>query len=87
MNELLWFVSRATGTASIVLLTAVLVLGALTAGRRSRAFGCAGPPHPGILVRRRSRRQRCRGARCGRCARYPRGDPRGRFSRRSGHPA
>ena len=37
MNELLWFVSRATGTASIVLLTAVLVLGALTAGRRSRA--------------------------------------------------
>ncbi|KRE57136.1 ferric reductase-like transmembrane domain-containing protein [Phycicoccus sp. Soil748] len=38
MNELLWFVSRATGTASIVLLTAVLVLGALTAGRRSRAL-------------------------------------------------
>ncbi len=37
MNEILWFVSRATGTASIVLLTAVLVLGALTAGRRSRA--------------------------------------------------
>ena len=37
MNELLWFVSRATGTVSIVLLTAVLVLGALTAGRRSRA--------------------------------------------------
>ena len=37
MNEVLWFASRATGTASIVLLTAVLVLGALTAGRRSRA--------------------------------------------------
>ncbi|MEP6854640.1 MAG: hypothetical protein ABJA33_04180 [Pedococcus sp.] len=37
MNELLWFVSRATGTVSIVLLTVVLVLGALTAGRRSRA--------------------------------------------------
>lgn len=37
MNQLLWFVSRATGTVSIVLLTAVLVLGALTAGRRSRA--------------------------------------------------
>ena len=37
MNELLWFLSRATGTVSIVLLTAVLVLGALTAGRRTRA--------------------------------------------------
>jgi hypothetical protein len=37
MNQLLWFVSRATGTVSIVLLTTVLVLGALTAGRRSRA--------------------------------------------------
>jgi DMSO/TMAO reductase YedYZ heme-binding membrane subunit len=37
MNELLWFVSRATGTVSLVLLTAVLLLGALTAGRRSRA--------------------------------------------------
>jgi methionine sulfoxide reductase heme-binding subunit len=35
MNELLWYVSRATGTASLVLLTAVLVLGALTAGRRN----------------------------------------------------
>ena len=30
MNELLWFVSRATGTVSIVLLTSVLVLGALS---------------------------------------------------------
>lgn len=38
MNELLWFVSRATGTVSIVLLTGVLVLGLLTAGRR-RAHG------------------------------------------------
>jgi predicted ferric reductase len=35
MNELLWYVSRATGTASLVLLTAVLVLGTITAGRRS----------------------------------------------------
>ncbi len=37
MNEILWFVSRGTGTVSIVLLTSVLVLGALTAGRRSRS--------------------------------------------------
>jgi predicted ferric reductase len=37
MNQLLWYLSRATGTVSIVLLTTVLVLGALTAGRRSRA--------------------------------------------------
>jgi predicted ferric reductase len=35
MNELLWFVSRATGVASIVLLTIVLVLGLVTSGRRS----------------------------------------------------
>ncbi len=34
MNELLWFVSRATGVASITLLTAVLVLGLVTASRR-----------------------------------------------------
>lgn len=34
MNELLWYVSRATGVASIVLLTIVLVLGLVTAGRR-----------------------------------------------------
>lgn len=34
MNELLWFLSRATGVVSIVLLTAVLVLGLVTAGRR-----------------------------------------------------
>ncbi|TQM65182.1 NADH-ubiquinone oxidoreductase-F iron-sulfur binding region domain-containing protein [Humibacillus xanthopallidus] len=34
MNELLWFVSRATGVASIVLLTVVLVLGLVTSGRR-----------------------------------------------------
>jgi predicted ferric reductase len=33
MNGLLWYVSRATGTASLVLLTVVLVLGAVTAGR------------------------------------------------------
>ena len=34
MNELLWFTSRATGVVSIVLLTAVLVLGLVVAGRR-----------------------------------------------------
>ncbi len=34
MNEILWFVSRATGVVSIALLTAVLVLGMLTASRR-----------------------------------------------------
>ncbi|WP_323095412.1 ferric reductase-like transmembrane domain-containing protein [Intrasporangium sp. YIM S08009] len=35
MNELLWYTSRATGVASIVLLTVVLVLGLVTSGRRS----------------------------------------------------
>jgi methionine sulfoxide reductase heme-binding subunit len=35
MNEVLWYLSRATGVAIIVLLTAVLVLGMLTASRRS----------------------------------------------------
>ncbi len=34
MNETLWYASRATGVASIVLLTAVVVLGALVSGRR-----------------------------------------------------
>jgi sulfoxide reductase heme-binding subunit YedZ len=34
VNELLWFTSRATGVVSILLLTAVLVLGLLVAGRR-----------------------------------------------------
>lgn len=34
MNELLWYLSRATGIASIVLLTTVLVLGVVTSGRR-----------------------------------------------------
>lgn len=34
MNEILWYASRATGVASIVLLTAVVVLGMLTASRR-----------------------------------------------------
>lgn len=34
MNEIQWFVSRATGAVSIVLLTVVIVLGATTAGRR-----------------------------------------------------
>lgn len=35
MNELLWYTSRATGVVSLALLTAVLVLGALTSGRRA----------------------------------------------------
>ncbi|GAA1903423.1 ferric reductase-like transmembrane domain-containing protein [Lapillicoccus jejuensis] len=34
MNEILWYASRATGVASITLLTAVVVLGMLTASRR-----------------------------------------------------
>jgi predicted ferric reductase len=34
MNEILWFVSRATGVASIVALTVVMVLGMLTSSRR-----------------------------------------------------
>ncbi len=34
MNEILWYTSRATGVVSIVLLTAVLVLGLLTTGSR-----------------------------------------------------
>jgi sulfoxide reductase heme-binding subunit YedZ len=33
--EILWYVSRAAGTASLLLLTGVVLLGALTAGRRS----------------------------------------------------
>ena len=35
MNELLWYVSRATGIVSIVLLTTVVVLGVVLAGRRA----------------------------------------------------
>ncbi len=34
MNELLWYTSRATGLVSVVLLTAVVVLGVLISGRR-----------------------------------------------------
>lgn len=34
-DELLWYVSRATGVVSLVLLTGVLCLGMITAGRRS----------------------------------------------------
>lgn len=34
MNELLWYLSRATGVVSIVMLTVVVVLGMMTAGRR-----------------------------------------------------
>ena len=33
-NELLWYLSRATGITSIALLTAVLLLGGVTSGRR-----------------------------------------------------
>lgn len=33
MNELLWYLSRATGMVAVVLLTATFVLGLLTAGR------------------------------------------------------
>jgi predicted ferric reductase len=36
MNELLWYLSRATGIVSIVALTATFCLGMLTSGRRSR---------------------------------------------------
>lgn len=35
MNELLWFVSRATGVAGIAMLTAVMVLGMVTSSRRA----------------------------------------------------
>ncbi|MEO7236065.1 MAG: ferric reductase-like transmembrane domain-containing protein [Lapillicoccus sp.] len=35
MNEILWFVSRATGVASILMLTVVVVLGLVTASRRA----------------------------------------------------
>ncbi|MEP7331979.1 MAG: ferric reductase-like transmembrane domain-containing protein [Terracoccus sp.] len=34
MNALLWYFSRATGVASLVLMTTVLVLGMVTSGRR-----------------------------------------------------
>lgn len=34
MNELLWYVSRATGVVSMALMTIVLVLGMVTSGRR-----------------------------------------------------
>ncbi len=37
MNEMLWFTSRATGIVAVVLLTAVFVLGLLTAGSERRA--------------------------------------------------
>ena len=36
-NELLWYTSRATGTASIVLLTGVVILGATISGRGARS--------------------------------------------------
>lgn len=42
-GELLWYLSRATGAAATVLLTLVVVLGVVTAGRRS-------PQGPGATV-------------------------------------
>ncbi len=47
MNELLWFLSRATGVVSIVLLTSVLVLGLVTSGRR-RPHGLSSAVVPGV---------------------------------------
>lgn len=41
MNELLWYTSRATGMASIVLLTGVVVLGAVISGRGARTLESA----------------------------------------------
>ncbi len=36
MNELLWYTSRATGIASVVLLTGIVILGVVLAGRGAR---------------------------------------------------
>ncbi|HEY7812600.1 MAG TPA: ferric reductase, partial [Nakamurella sp.] len=44
-DQVLWYASRATGAVSLVLFTAVLVLGLLTAGRRR----LAGLPRAGVL--------------------------------------
>ncbi|HET8595288.1 MAG TPA: ferric reductase-like transmembrane domain-containing protein [Intrasporangium sp.] len=38
MNELLWYTSRATGVASIVLLTGVVILGVVISGRGARSL-------------------------------------------------
>ncbi len=49
-TQLLWFASRATGVVALVLFTAVLVLGILSAGRA----GFAGLPRAGLLRLHRS---------------------------------
>ena len=41
MNELLWYTSRATGMASIVLLTGVVILGVVISGRGARSLEAA----------------------------------------------
>jgi len=62
MGASLWYLSRATGVASVVLLTAVVVLGALVSGRRrphgelSRCNADAGEPAKAGLRNRRGRR-------------------------------
>ena len=44
-TQILWFASRATGAVSLVLFTAVMVLGIITAGR----LGLPGLPRAGVL--------------------------------------
>ena len=44
-TQILWFASRATGAVSLVLFTAVLVLGIITSGR----LGLPGLPRAGVL--------------------------------------
>ena len=49
-TQILWFIGRATGVVSLMLFTAVLVLGIATAGRS----GFAGLPRAGVLRLHRS---------------------------------
>ena len=63
MNEALWYLSRATGVASMALLTVTFILGMATAGRRSPTAGRPGASAPagaaarnGIRSSRRIRR-------------------------------
>ena len=44
-TQILWFASRATGAVSLVLFTAVMVLGIITSGR----LGLPGLPRAGVL--------------------------------------
>ena len=44
-TQVLWFASRATGAVSLVLFTAVMVLGIITSGR----LGMPGLPRAGVL--------------------------------------